>query len=157
MAAVFRCLICSLVLPYLFDLAPDLRTIATSTRDCLIVDDQVKACVEKIFGMPGLRFLFTIRSSTPSILGPDGAEYYKGREFIPGVDDIIIPGTAGFIIAFGDALYRAADAVQRLKAEGIDVGLICKATINVSVSEVKRFPCFVSAHACCCRCPGQRQ
>jgi hypothetical protein len=30
------------------------------------------------------------------------------------------------VVSFGDALYRAMDAVECLKAEGIDVGLINK-------------------------------
>lgn len=50
---------------------------------------------------------------------------------MPGKDDIVRKGTAGYIITFGDAAYRALDAVERLKAEGIDVGLIVKCTLNV--------------------------
>lgn len=41
-----------------------------------------------------------------------------------------------YIVAFGDATYRALDAVERLKAEGIDVGLIAKSTLNVVDEEV---------------------
>ena len=40
-------------------------------------------------------------------------------------------GTAGYIISFGEALYRSLDAVERLKQEGIDVGLVNKSTLNV--------------------------
>ena len=40
-------------------------------------------------------------------------------------------GTAGYIISFGDALYRSLDAVEQLKKRGIDVGLINKPTLNV--------------------------
>lgn len=39
--------------------------------------------------------------------------------------------TLGYIVTFGDALYRALDAVERLREEGIDVGLINKSTLNV--------------------------
>lgn len=35
-----------------------------------------------------------------------------------------------YIVSFGDALYRALDAVERLKAEGLDIGLINKVTLN---------------------------
>jgi transketolase C-terminal domain/subunit len=81
--------------------------------------------------MPGLRFLFTIRSKTPSILKEDGSQFFgAGYEFVPGKDDIIRKGTKGYVIAFGDALYRCMDAVERLREEGLDIGLICKATLN---------------------------
>ena len=35
------------------------------------------------------------------------------------------------MVSFGDALYRALDAVERLRAEGMDIGLINKCTLNV--------------------------
>lgn len=49
------------------------------------------------------------RSSSlqPEVLRPDGAPLFgEGYEFQPGVDDIVCTGTAGYIVAFGDALYR---------------------------------------------------
>ncbi|MBS0015656.1 MAG: transketolase, partial [Arthrospira sp. SH-MAG29] len=52
-------------------------------------------------------------------------------KFIPGKDEVIREGTAGYIVSFGDSLYRSLDAVDRLKQEGIDVGLINKSTLNV--------------------------
>ena len=42
------------------------------------------------------------------------------------------PATGGWVVSFGDALYRALDAVERLRAEGVDVGLINKPTLNVA-------------------------
>lgn len=51
--------------------------------------------------------------------------------FTPGKDEVIREGSAGYIVSFGEALYRALDAVERLKQEGIDVGLINKSTLNV--------------------------
>ena len=51
-------------------------------------------------------------------------------------DEIVREGTAGYIIAFGDATYRCLDAVTRLKKEGIDVGLINKVTLNVVDEEM---------------------
>jgi len=93
---------------------------------------QVAACVKAIFHMKGLRFLYTIRSKTPAILAEDGTPFYGGDYvFTPGKDDIILKGSKGYVVAFGDALYRCMDAVTRLREEGIDVGLINKSTINV--------------------------
>lgn len=80
----------------------------------------------------GLRFLFTTRSKTPMILKDDGTPFYDDNyKFQPGVDEIIRSGKAGYILSFGDALYRSLDAVTKLKAEGYDVGLINKPTINI--------------------------
>jgi transketolase C-terminal domain/subunit len=39
---------------------------------------------------------------------------------------VLRKGRHGYIVSFGDALYRAMDAVECLKAEGIDCGLINK-------------------------------
>ena len=94
--------------------------------------NQMKACVETIFNDPGLRFIFSTRSKTPNILDGDGNDLYgESYTFIPGKDELVRSGTAGYIISFGEALYRSLDAVERLKQEGIDVGLINKPTLNV--------------------------
>ncbi|MFZ2169076.1 MAG: transketolase C-terminal domain-containing protein [Methylococcaceae bacterium] len=93
---------------------------------------QMKACLETIFFNPGLRFVFSTRSKVPTILNTDGDEYFGGNyKFVSGKDEIIREGTQGYIVSFGEALYRALDAVERLKQEGIDVGLINKPTLNV--------------------------
>lgn len=93
---------------------------------------QMKACVEAVFHDPGLRFIFSTRSKTPNILDDKGADYYgSGYTFVPGKDEVIREGTAGYIVSYGESLYRALDAVERLKQEGIDVGLIAKPTLNV--------------------------
>ncbi len=93
---------------------------------------QMKAVVEAVFFDPGLRFIFSTRSKTPNILKADGSDFYGADyTFTPGKDDIIREGTAGYIVAVGDALYRSLDAVERLKQEGIDVGLVNKPTLNV--------------------------
>ncbi|PSB01498.1 transketolase C-terminal domain-containing protein [Merismopedia glauca] len=94
--------------------------------------NQMKACVEKVFNDPGLRFIFSTRSKVPMVLNADGTDFFAGDyKFTPGKDEVIREGTAGYIVSFGDCLYRAVDAVERLKQEGIDVGLINKATLNV--------------------------
>ena len=52
-------------------------------------------------------------------------------KFVSGKDEVIREGTQGYVVSFGECLYRALDAVERLKKEGIDVGLINKPTLNV--------------------------
>ncbi len=98
---------------------------------------QMKACVETVFNDPGLRFIFSTRSKVPNILDVDGKDFYgEGYKFTPGKDEIIREGTAGYIVSFGEGIYRALDAVERLKEEGIDVGLINKSTLNVVDEEI---------------------
>merc|ERR1719498_250489 len=88
--------------------------------------------MEKIFWEPGLRFVFSLRSPVPQLLDESGNPYYTDSyEFVRGKDDVLLEGKDGYIIAFGDALYRANDAAQRLRAQGIDVGLINKSTLNI--------------------------
>lgn len=58
--------------------------------------------------------------------------------FAPGKDEVIRTGKVGYIVSFGDALYRSLDAVERLKKEGFDFGLINKATLNVVDEETIR-------------------
>jgi transketolase len=92
---------------------------------------QMKACLEAIFFNPGLRFVFSTRSKVPTILDSNGQEFFGGDyKFVSGKDEIIREGTQGYIVSFGEALYRSLDAVERLKQEGIDVGLINKPTLN---------------------------
>ncbi|OQB98988.1 MAG: 1-deoxy-D-xylulose-5-phosphate synthase [Candidatus Hydrogenedentes bacterium ADurb.Bin101] len=40
-------------------------------------------------------------------------------------------GKAGYVVSYGDMLCRCLDAVDRLREEGMDVGLINKPTLNV--------------------------
>lgn len=94
--------------------------------------NQMRACVKAIFHSPGLRFIFSTRSKVPMVLGSDGQELFGGDySFTPGKDEVVREGSAGYIVTYGDSLYRALDAVERLKQEGIEVGLINKATLNV--------------------------
>ncbi len=94
--------------------------------------NQMTACVNQVFHNPGMRFIFSTRSKVPLILDDQGNEYFGGDyTFTPGKDEVIREGDAGYIVSFGDALYRSLDAVERLKQEGINVGLINKPTLNV--------------------------
>lgn len=62
----------------------------------------------------------------------DGSKYFgEGYTFQPGKDEFIRKGKAGYIVAYGDMLYRSLDAVEKMRKEGIDVGLVNKATLNV--------------------------
>ncbi len=94
--------------------------------------NQMRAVVKAVFHSPGLRFIFSTRSKVPILLDTNGNELFGGDyTFTPGKDDVVREGSAGYIVTFGDSVYRALDAVERLKQEGIEVGLINKATLNV--------------------------
>jgi transketolase C-terminal domain/subunit len=94
---------------------------------------QFAACVKRIFNDPGLRFLFSTRAPVPDLLGEDGKPFYQGKTFEPGKDDFIRKAKegSGYVVAFGETVYRALDAVIGLKEKGIEVGLVNKATLNV--------------------------
>eukprot|EP00808_Paulinella_micropora_P030549 g37462.t1 len=100
---------------------------------------QLDAVIERIFHDPGMRFVFSTRSSLPQILDASGkALYGEGYRFIPGKDELVREGKAGYIVAFGDAVYRALDAVEKLKKEGLDVGLVNKTTLNVADEDMMK-------------------
>jgi transketolase len=94
---------------------------------------QFAACVRRIFKDPGLRFLFSTRAPVPDILTAEGSPLYQGREFEPGKDDIVreSPQGGGYVVAFGETVYRALDAVIRLQEKGVKAGLVNKSTLNV--------------------------
>jgi len=93
---------------------------------------QVAAVVERIFFEPGLRFIFTTRSKTPQILDEAGKPLYgKGYKFQPGKDEVVREGTQGYIVSFGDAIYRCVDASEKLKKQGLSIGVINKCSLNV--------------------------
>lgn len=93
--------------------------------------NQMRAILESVFNDPGLRFVFSTRSATPFILNENGETFYRDSyQFIPGKDEIIRTGKDGYIVSYGEMLYRCLDSVERLKKEGMDVGLINKPTIN---------------------------
>jgi len=98
---------------------------------------QMRAAIERIFADPGLRFVFSTRSGTPDILKEDGSPLYgPGYVFEPGRDEIVREGSAGYVVSYGETLYRALDAVERLRAEGLAVGLVNKPTLNVPDEEM---------------------
>jgi transketolase C-terminal domain/subunit len=70
----------------------------------------------------------------PDILGEDDKPLYQGRPFEPGKDDLVraAPDGGGYVVAFGETVYRALDAVIGLREKGVKVGLINKPTLNVA-------------------------
>ncbi len=98
---------------------------------------QMKAMLDAIFHDPGLRFIFSTRSATPYILDPSGKPLYgEDYRFTPGRDEIVREGEKGYIVSYGEMLYRCLDVVERLKDEGISVGLVNKPTLNVADEEM---------------------
>jgi len=98
---------------------------------------QMTAVVEKVFFQRGIRFIFSTRSKVPWILKEDGTRFFEsGYQFVPGKDDTIADGKAGYVVSFGEMLYRSWDAVLRCRKEGLDVGLINKSMLNVVDEEV---------------------
>ena len=93
---------------------------------------QMIAVIKKVFFQRGVRFVFSTRAKVPWILKEDGSRYFDNDyEFVPGKDEVIVEGKAGYVVAYGDMLYRSYDAVVRCRQEGLDVGLINKPTLNI--------------------------
>ncbi|KIJ25680.1 hypothetical protein M422DRAFT_77069 [Sphaerobolus stellatus SS14] len=93
---------------------------------------QMDAVIRRVFFEKGIRFVFSTRSKVPWILKADGSKFFDDDyEFIPGKDEVIVEGKAGYVVSFGDMLYRSYDAVLRCRQEGLDVGLINKPTLNI--------------------------
>ena len=101
---------------------------------------QFAACVKRIFPDPGLRFVFSTRAAVPDILGEDGKPLYQGKPFEPGKDYIVreAPAGGGYVVATGETVYRALDAVIGLREQGVKVGLINKPTVNVVDPQMMR-------------------
>lgn len=114
----------------------DLKSWLYFPADALQMDKVIK----RVFFEPGLRFVFSTRAKVPYILKEDGVTKYFGDdyEFVPGKDDVIIEGTDGYVVSFGEMLYRSYDAVLRCRQHGINVGLINKATLNLVDEETIR-------------------
>jgi len=101
--------------------------------------NQMRAVLQEVFHDEGLRFVFSTRSATPFILNTHGETFFdKNYRFVPGKDEVIREGEGGFVVSYGEMLYRCLDAVERLKADDIRVGLINKPTLNVIDEEMMR-------------------
>jgi len=94
--------------------------------------NQMRAILASVFNDPGLRFIFSTRSATPFILDENGDNFYgDDYRFAAGRDEVVREGKDGYIVSYGEMLYRCLDAVERLRKDGIDVGLINKPTLNI--------------------------
>lgn len=96
--------------------------------------NQVDAVTRSVFDDEGIRIVFTIRSKVPYVLDESGEQMFdreNGYEFTPGEDELIRGGTDGYVVSYGEMLYRCLDAVEQLNERGLDVGLINKPTLNV--------------------------
>jgi transketolase len=105
-----------------------------TTRLYFPVDQhQFAACIKRIYGDPGLRFVFTTRAPVPDILDEQGKPLYEGQPFEPGKDYVVRSAKAGggYVVAVGETVYRALDAIITLQENGVNVGLINKPTLNV--------------------------
>lgn len=93
---------------------------------------QLRAMLKKVFNDAGLRFLFSTRSATPCLLKEDGSLMYDdGYQFEPGRDEVVREGSDGYVVSYGEMTYRCLDAVEQLKNDGLNIGLINKPTLNV--------------------------
>ena len=102
---------------------------------------QFAKCVRSIFHDSGLRFVFSTRAPVPDLLKEDGTPFFgAGYQFVPGKDDVIrrAPEGGGYVVSFGETAYRALDAVISLQEAGVKVGLINKATLNVTDTETMK-------------------
>ena len=78
---------------------------------------QLRAALEAIFWRPGLRFLYSTRSATPFILNERGDKFFGAGYRFTGADEVIREGRDGYIVAYGEMLWRALHAVETLKAQ----------------------------------------
>jgi hypothetical protein len=99
---------------------------------------QMHAIIKRVFFERGLRFIFSTRAKVPYLLKPNSEEkLFSGNyEFVPGRDEVILEGKAGYVVSYGDMLYRSYDAVLRVRQEGLDVGIVNKPTLNLVDEQV---------------------
>jgi transketolase C-terminal domain/subunit len=96
---------------------------------------QLDKVVDRVFWEQGMRFIYTSRSKVPELLDEAGKPYFGedytfqlGRDdFLHGADE----QCAGYVVSYGDALYRSLDAVRRLRRQGLSVGLVNKCHANI--------------------------
>ncbi|KAK6581254.1 hypothetical protein PZA11_005945 [Diplocarpon coronariae] len=102
--------------------------------------NQMRATVAKVFWDQGIRLVISTRAKVPLIFKEGSQEPFYGPDyaFVPAKDEFLRTGSAGYVVTYGEMVYRALDAVDRLRAEGLDVGLVNKSTLNVVDEEATR-------------------
>jgi len=100
---------------------------------------QMQAIINRVFFQRGVRFVFSTRAKVPYLLKPNSDERLYGGDykFEPGKDEIVLEGKDGYVVSYGDLLYRSYDAVLRVRQEGLDVGLVNKPTLNLVDEQVR--------------------
>jgi transketolase C-terminal domain/subunit len=93
--------------------------------------DQMDKIVKGIYNNPGIKFVCSTRSEFPYILGKDNQHLFDGDYKFTGKDEVIREGKDGYVIAYGDMVYRALDAVENARKDGLDIGLINKPLVNI--------------------------
>jgi len=91
---------------------------------------QLRAVLERIYKERGLRFVFSTRSAVPQILDGKGNVFFDEKYEFTGKDEVIREGD-GYIVSYGELLCRAIDAAERLREDGVRVGVINKPLLNV--------------------------
>lgn len=98
---------------------------------------QMEAALHFLFPRSGLRFLFSTRSSVPTILDNAGRPYFDPAHYrYTGQDEVIREGDAGYVVSYGEMLSRSLDAVEQLREDGLAVGLINKPCLNIPDQEM---------------------
>ncbi|MEE2857950.1 MAG: transketolase [Planctomycetota bacterium] len=91
--------------------------------------NQTDRIVRHALTTPGMAFIGMGRSKLSTITDEDGAPFFAGDyQFEPGTIDFIRTGNAGMVISMGTPTGRALEAVDALRAEGLDVSLAHVAT-----------------------------
>lgn len=79
---------------------------------------------------PGNVFVGMGRSKMAMVLADDGTPFFGGNyQFTPGKGDWVRRGKAGTIITYGAVTPNVMEAWQKLKDEGVDVGVLVMASV----------------------------
>ncbi|CAD6578788.1 MAG: hypothetical protein CYPHOPRED_000673 [Cyphobasidiales sp. Tagirdzhanova-0007] len=103
---------------------------------------QMRKVVSQVFFEHGIRFIFSTRAKVPWILKENSQERFFDSDdykFVPGKDEIIRgaddpKAITGWVVTFGEMLYRVVDAVDRLNETEkglVRIGVINKVSVNL--------------------------
>lgn len=100
---------------------------------------QMETILRGVYGRPGIRFIFSTRSDVPFILNRKGERFFdkkQGYRFIPGKDELIREGKHGYLVSYGDMIYRCLDALEQLREQGVEMGLVNRPTLHTIDEEM---------------------